>query len=308
MSVRNRVFISPPVLACVLLAGGMLTAPAASASTGAAVPLSFLGLPSISSIVEGIVNFFFQDVAKALIPDFLKKASVDTIKWLVAVPDPSTWTHVGQLESDMTLLAVSLLSVCFTAAVVRYLLVGLSDGGHPLQALASTVGSAGILIAYPWAAHQVVAMVNTLTNAILSFQIVGDGLQRTVGIMFGGALLVGSGGVFLAVLVIVGVVFAAVMFCMKVLILLAFALLYVTGPLVIAVRPLPELSHLVRAWGTVLVGWRSSRSVGRSCSPPPERCPWTRRRLGLSDRPVSSARSRRTSRARSRRYSRSSSP
>ena len=87
---RNRVFISPPVLACVLLAGGMLTAPAASASTGAAVPLSFLGLPSISSIVEGIVNFFFQDVAKALIPDFLRTRRLTTIKWLVAVPDPST--------------------------------------------------------------------------------------------------------------------------------------------------------------------------------------------------------------------------
>jgi hypothetical protein len=146
------------------------------------------------------------------------------------------------------------LGVCFTAAVVRYLLVGLAGSGHPLQALASTVGSAGCLVAYPWAAHQTVAMVNTLTNAILSFQIVGDGLQRTAGIMFGGALLVGSGGVFLAVLVIVGVVFVAVMFCMKVLVLLAFALLYVVGPLVIAVRPLPELSHLVRAWGTVLVG------------------------------------------------------
>ena len=216
--------------------------------------LALLGLPSVKSIVEGIVNFFFQDVAEALVPDFLKKASVATIKWLVAVPDPSTWTHIGQLQSDMTLLAVSLLSVSFTAATVRYLLVGLAGGGHPLQALSSTVGSAGMLVAYPWAAHQTVAIVNTLTNALSSFPVVGNGLQRTVGIMFGGALLVGSGGVFIAVLVIVGVVFAAVMFAMKVLILLAFALLYVTGPLVIGVRPLPELSHLLRAWGTVLVG------------------------------------------------------
>ncbi len=154
----------------------------------------------------------------------------------------------------MLYLAVSLLSVSFTAAVVRYLVVGLSGAGHPLQALASTVVSAGLLVAYPWAASQMAAMVNTLTNAVLSFPIVGEGLRETVGIMFGGALLIGSGGVFLALLVIVGVVLGAIMFALKVLLLLAFALLYVTGPLVIAVRPLPELSHLSRAWGTALLG------------------------------------------------------
>ncbi len=218
------------------------------------VPPALLGLPSLKSIVEGIVNFFFGDLARALVPDFLKNASVATIKWLVGVPDPSTWTHVSQLEADMTYLAVSLLALSFTAAIVRYLLVGLTGAGHPLQALSSTVISAGLLVGYPWASHQVVAIVNTLTNAILSFPVVGAGLQRTVGVMFGSALLVGSGGVFLALLVIVGVVFAAVMFALKVLILLAFALLYVTGPLVISVRPLPELAHLSRAWATALLG------------------------------------------------------
>ena len=254
LAVSTRTFIQASLLACVLLAAGLFAAPVASASTGAPVALGFLGFPSIQSIVEGIVNFFFQDVASALVPSFLKNASVATIKWLVAVPDPASWTHIGELEGDMTLLAVSLLGVCFTAGIVRYLLLGLSGTGHPLQALASTVGSAGALILYPWAAGQVVAIVNTLTNTILSFPVAGNGVQRTVGILFGGALLVGSGGLFLAVLVIVGVVFAAVMFAMKVLILLAFALLYVVGPLVIAVRPLPELSHLARAWGTMLIG------------------------------------------------------
>jgi hypothetical protein len=44
------------------------------------------------------------------------------------------------------------------------------------------------------------------------------------------------------------------MFALKVLLLLGFALLYVTGLLVIAVRPLPELSHFARAWATALLG------------------------------------------------------
>lgn len=218
------------------------------------LPVGLFGLPSIGQIVEGLVNFFFHDLAEALIPGFLKNASVATIKWLVAVPDPAAWQHVGILQGDMRLLAVSLLGVSFIAAVVRHLLAGLTGSGHPLQALSSTVGCAGLLVAYPWMASQSVAVVNTLTDAILSLQVVGEGLRRTVGVMFGGALVVGSGGVFLALLVIVGVVLAAVMFAMKVLVTLAFALLYVTGPLLIAIRPLPELSHLARAWGAAVIG------------------------------------------------------
>jgi hypothetical protein len=252
--VTSRLPFGVPAATGGVIAGGLLLAAPAAASGGPVAPLGFLGIPSIHSIVEGIVNFFFNALAKALVPDFLKEASVATIKWLVAVPDPSTWTHVAQLEGDMTYLAVSLLGVSFTAATVRYLLVGLTGTGHPMQALGSTLGSAGALVIYPWATHQLVAMVNTLTNAILSYPVVGEGLQRTVGLMFGSALLVGSGGVFVAVLVIVGIVFATVMFAMKVLVLLAYALLYVVGVLVIAVRPLPELSHLTRAWGTAILG------------------------------------------------------
>jgi len=253
-TMRRQLLFGVPSATGGVLTGGLLVAAPAAASGGAVPPLGLLGIPSIHSIVEGIVNYFFSTLAKALVPDFLKEASVATIKWLVAVPDPSTWTHVAQLEGDMTYLAVSLLGVSFTAATVRYLLVGLAGTGHPMQALGSTVGSAGALMVYSWATHQLVGLVNTLTNAILSYPVVGNGLQRTVGLMFGGALLVGSGGVFVAVLVIVGVVFATVMFAMKVLVLLAYALLYVVGVLVLGVRPLPEFAHLTRAWGTAVLG------------------------------------------------------
>jgi hypothetical protein len=218
------------------------------------VTASILGLPSVHSIVEGVVKFFFGTLAKLLVPGFLKHASITTIKWLVAVPDPTTWAHVSQLRSDMSYIAVSLLGVSFTAAIVRYLLVGLTGSGSPLEALGRTLISALGLVLYSWAVHELVAMVNTLTNGILSYPVVGEGLQRTVGIMFGGSLLVGSGGVFLALLVIVGVVLAAVLFAFKILVLLAFALAFVTGESVIAMRPVPELAHLSRAWMTTLVG------------------------------------------------------
>lgn len=249
-----RRWAGPPVVAGGLLAAGLFAAPAASAATGGiSVPMGFLGLPSVKSIIEGIVNFFFGALARALVPSFLKHASVATIKWLVAVPNPTQWTHVGALAGDMRALSVSVLAVCFTAAIVRHLL-GAGGSGNPLRALADTLLAAGWLVAYPWAAGQAVAAVNTLTNAILSFPVVADGLQRTVGVLFGGALLVGAGGVFLAVLVMVAVVFAMVMFAVKVLLLVAVGALYVTGTLAIATKPLPELLQLSRAWGSLAGG------------------------------------------------------
>ncbi len=217
------------------------------------VPLAFLGLPSLKSIVAGFVKLFFQDTARALVPGFLKNATVATIKWLVALPDPTTWTHVSQLATDMSYVAVSLLAVSFTASIVRYLIVGLTGAGHPLHALGATLTSAAMLVGYRWGVHEAVATINTLTNSILSFPIVGTGLQQTVGILFGSALLVGSTGIFLALVVIVGVVFAATMFALKVLLLLGVAFLYVVGQLVIATRPLPELSPLSRAWASLAI-------------------------------------------------------
>lgn len=248
------------MLACGLLAGGLFAAATASAAHasggggGPLVPMAFFGLPSVESIVEGIVNFFFTDLAKALVPSFLKHASVATVKWLVALPDPTAWPHVAVLQGDIRTIGFSLLSVSFTAGIVRHMLIGLTGAEHPLQALGATVTSAGILVCEPWATRQTIALVNTLTDAVLSLPVVGEGLTRTVGVMFGGALLVGSGGVFLAVLVIAGVIFAVVMFMLKVFVTLALTCLYVAGPLVIALRPLPELSHLARALGSALLG------------------------------------------------------
>lgn len=250
----TRRWAAAPVLAAGLLAAGLFAAPAASAATGGiSVPMGLSGLPWVKSIIEGIVNFFFGALARALVPGFLKHASVATIKWLVAVPNPTQWKHISALAGDMRALSFSVLGVCFTAAIVRHLL-GAGGSGNPLQALADTLMAAIWLVAYPWAAGQAIAAVNTLTNAILSFPVVGDGLQRTVGILFGGALLVGAGGVFLAVLVIVAVVFAMVMFAIKVLLLIAVGALYVTGTLAIATKPLPELSQLSRAWGSIAGG------------------------------------------------------
>jgi hypothetical protein len=218
-----------------------------------AVPFGLLGLPSLHSIIEGIANGFFGALASALVPGFLKHGTVATIQHLVALPDPGTWRHVGQLQGDMTYLAAMLMPVTLAVGTLRYWLVGLTGQAHPVAAVARCVWVTGVLVAYGWIVGQVVAATNTLTHAILGFPTVGDGLQRIIGVLFGGALLAGAGGVFGAFLVIIGVLFAAGLFAAQVMLTVALALLIVAGPPLIALSAVPELSHLARAWAHALL-------------------------------------------------------
>jgi hypothetical protein len=239
-----------------VLLSGLVFAPAASAAVGGAqvVPLAFLGieLPSLHSIIEGIANGFFGALAHALVPSWLTHGTVATIQHLVALPDPATWTHVGQLQGDMVYLGAMLLPVTLAVSTVRYWLVGLTGAAHPAGALGRCTWVTFVLVAYRWIVEQTVAVTNTLTHATLGFPVVAEGLQRIISVLFGGALLVGAGGVFGAFLVIVGVVFAAGLFAVQVLLTVLLALLIVAGPPLIALSAIPELSHLARTWAHAL--------------------------------------------------------
>jgi hypothetical protein len=217
------------------------------------VPLGFLGIPSLHDIVEAIAGGFFGSLADALVPGFLKHGTVATIQHLVALPDPAAWTHVGQLQGNMVFLAVMLLPVTLAVGTLRYWLLGFTGQAHPVTAVARCAWVTGILVGYRWIVEQAVAATNTLTHAILGFPTVGDGLQRIIGVLFGGALLAGAGGVFGAFLVIIGVIFAAGLFAAQVLLTVVLALLIVAGPPLIAVSAIPELSHLARAWAHALL-------------------------------------------------------
>jgi hypothetical protein len=243
-------------------AAGLVLTPAASAAGLSAPPLglSILGIhigihiPSVGDIVKAIVNLFFGTLANALVPGFLRHATVSVIQHLVAVPDPAAWPNVGRLVSDMIYLAVSLLPVMLAVAVLRYWAMGFTGAAHPATALVRTVAVVAALVLYRWGIGQLVGLVNVLTHAILGFPAVANGLGRIVGVMFGGALLTGVGGVFGAILVIVGVVFAAALYAAQVLVMLMFAVLFVMGPPLLALAVLPETAHLARTWFHVLVG------------------------------------------------------
>ncbi len=237
-----------------LLAGGLLLPGAASAaSIGASVPVALFGLPSLHSIIEAIANDFFGALAGALVPSWLKHGTVATIQHLVALPDPASWTHVSRLQGEMTYLGAMLLPVTLAVGATRYWLVGLTGSAHPASAVVRCAASSGVLVAYRWVVEQTVAAVNTLTHGILGLPQVAGGLARIIGVLFGGALLTGGGGVFGAFLVIVGVVFAAGLFAMQVLLTVALAVLVVAGPPLIALAAIPELSHLARGWADALL-------------------------------------------------------
>jgi len=245
-----------PAATTAAFVGVLVLAPAASAANGAqVVPLAFLGieLPSLHSIIEGIAKGFFGALAHALVPSWLTHGTVATIQHLVALPDPATWTHVGQLQADMVWLGASLMPVTLAIGTVRYWLVGLTGAAHPAGALGRCVWVTFVLVAYRWFVEQVVAITNTLTHAILGFPVVASGLQRIIGVLFGGALLAGAGGVFGAFLVIVGVLFAAGLFAVQVLLTVLLSLLIVAGPPLIALSAIPELSHLARTWAHALM-------------------------------------------------------
>jgi hypothetical protein len=260
---RATVWMLPAVMVGALACGLVLAPAASAASSGATVaPLAFLGLPSLHSIIEGIAKGFFSALAGALVPGFLKHGTVATIQYLVALPDPASWGHVSELESDMTYLGMSLMPVTLTVCTLRYWMVGLTGAAHPVSAISRCAGATGVLVIYRWLVEQTVAATNTLTHAILGFPVVANGLASIITVLFGGALLLGAGGVFGAFLVIVGVAFAAALFASKEALTVILALAFCAGPPFIALSPIPELSHLARVWSHVLmaivlvpIGW-----------------------------------------------------
>lgn len=213
----------------------------------------FLGLPSLGEIVEAIAKDFFGALAHALIPEWLSHATVASIQYLVALPDPASWGHVSQLQGDMSFLGVSLLPAVFAASAVRYWMVGLTGGSHPTVAVGRAVWVMFLLVGYRWMVTETVDGANTMTHAVLGFPVVAHGLSRIILVLFGGALLTGTGSVLGALLVIVGVILAVALFAVQVLVTLILALLVVAGPPLVALSVVPELSHLARAWAHLLL-------------------------------------------------------
>src|SRR5260221_10163031 len=148
-------------------------------------PTALFGFPSVADIVRKVVGLLFGALSQALLPDFLRDGTVDAIKWLIAVPNPANaalWPNVARLEHDMVALAFGLLALVLVIATVRYTLAGV-NGQSPLLALSRTVGAAAAIALYDWAFLNTVALVNVVTNQILTWPVVAQGLGRSVKVL-----------------------------------------------------------------------------------------------------------------------------
>ena len=214
-------------------------------------------LPSIGELLNEVVNGLFGALLSALTPDFLKHADIHTLEWLVALPnvaDTSVWPTVGRLEANMMWVAGAILPTTLIIGTIRDTAVSFTFRAHPSNTLLRVIGAVFWLVLYRFSFENGVAFVNVLTHTMLSWSIVAQGLHRTVLVMFGASVIFGLGGAFLGLLGLVALVLAVSLFALKVLILVVTAILFVSGPLFIALTPLPTIGYLARGWLLALVG------------------------------------------------------
>ncbi|MDW5595919.1 hypothetical protein VSS74_16340 [Conexibacter stalactiti] len=254
------------VLIVVLVVGGLAVLPApAGAVTPVGAVSAFIDFPSVREIVEDVVKFFFGAFLDALVPDWLRDRSVDALKRLVTVPNPtdaSVWPTLARLSEGMRWIAIPLLSLAAVGAWTQQWLGEFAGRAASFeQALMRTVRAALLLVAYPAFFDNAVALTNSVTNAMLSLPAAGQGLERTVGIVFAGTLLSGS-GLLLTLLGIAAVLLAVGLFMTNVALLVLFGILFVSAPLAIVASVVDETHGLWTAWRYTLmtaalvpVGW-----------------------------------------------------
>jgi hypothetical protein len=250
-----------------MLFAAVSAVPAAAAVHGPALPVGLVGIdfPSVKSIVGDVVKFFFSTLLDALVPDWLSDGSVRVIRRLVTIPNPTdrrVWPTLGRLSEGMRWIALPLLSLAVVASwVQQWLREQTGRPGSVAVVLPRTVLAALLLWVYPLLIANAVALVNSITNAMLSLPAVQDGLERTIGLVFARSLLSGS-GVLLALLGIAGVLLAVGLFMLSVGLLTVFAIGFVSAPFAIACSVLDETRGVWTAWRYTLltaalipVGW-----------------------------------------------------
>jgi hypothetical protein len=225
------------VIAVVLVMPAAALAAGQHGVLGVRLPFGLFGI-SISGILRSIANELFKVLAGAFLPSWLKHAPGDSLRWLIALPDPADavqWPTMHRLEQDTTSVAVAFLPLTLAVAVARYTASGVTGGmHHPAESLGRLVGAAVGLLLFPWAFTNAVAAVNVTTATLLGFADVANGLQRALALMFAGGVAFGVSGPLIALLVIAAILLAVGLFIVKVGVLALFAVLFVAGPLTLA--------------------------------------------------------------------------
>lgn len=271
----GRIFWRAVLLSAALL---LLAAPVALAA-GSDVPLvgaDFLGIghavgsvfKAIGGVVLGGLHWTVEVAGKfilatlgglirLLIPKSWARDGVGIMHWIVAVPDyagtitsPGGHTTYGfaginALRDLFMWLGAACLPLTLVYATSR---AALGHGGPVAAPVARVLGLAAVLVSYPWWWSQAAAVIDQITHYILSLPPVTNGIYRLMQYAVGGAALGGWQLIDLVLMGALGLALLALIF-LKVTIILAGALLYALGPLMLALVPAEAGLAVARAWG-----------------------------------------------------------
>ena len=282
-----------------LASAALLAMPAAAFASGPRVVLApailgFVGhafgsvFHAIAGVVLGGLNWTVSVAGKfivntlgglirLLIPSSWAKDGLAVMHWIVAVPDyagtittPGGHTVYGfaginALRDLFMWIGAGLLPLTLVYATSR---ATFGFGGHVAAPVGRVVALAGVLVSYPWWWSQAAAVVNQLTHFVLALPPVTQGLYRLMQYAVGGVALGGWQLIDLALMGAIGVALLGLIF-LKVVVVLLGALLYATGPLMIALVPTQGGLVIARAWASAALAlvclplvWSSILAVG----------------------------------------------
>jgi hypothetical protein len=244
-SSRGGALAAVVVCALVVLAVG-----AAPAQADIDVPfLPDIPTPDVEDLAGKMVSYLVRELF-GLEADVGKRA----VRWLIAHPvytDASAFADLNELRAYVTAGAWALLSLVFTVAAFRYWASGLTATGsyEAGTALVRCGAAAGALAVYPQLFGYASVTGNMLTSALLDAPGVRDGMAK----LLAAALVAQIGSLGIGMLASIAAVLVLILLVVtKIVLATLLAVLYVAGPLAIALWPLPETAWAARSCGQAL--------------------------------------------------------
>jgi hypothetical protein len=208
----------------------------------------------------GFVTNLLAGIADALIPDWLAKEALNFVAWVVSVPNYAAggagaggyaFGGVNTLRGVLTWVGVTLIPLTLTVAIGRATLGVGRD--HPIAPFTRALSSIALVLLYPFLWTQLATGANQLTRSILRIPAVEQGLNKQFEFIVGaGALrgvpMLGALLLLIAAALLIGLV------VLKLMILVAGALLYVTGVLMPGIAATERGQAVTQAWITATVG------------------------------------------------------
>jgi len=214
---------------------------------------------------------------RLLIPTSWAKAGLDVMHWIVAVPNYAGtittpgghvvygFAGINALRDLFMWTGAALLPLSLVYATSR---AALGVRGHVAAPIVRVVGLAAVLVSYPWWWSQAAALVDQLTHFILALPPVQHGIYRLMEYAVGGVALGGWQLIDLALMGAIGIALLSLIF-LKVVVILLGALIYASGPLMIALVPTDGGVVVARAWASAAAAlvalpviWSSILAVG----------------------------------------------